>query len=87
MRTLDEATVQKRVETKLGFYNHLSVYVIVMAGLLTINLLTNPRNLWFIWPLVGWGVAILFHLFGVFVFGKDTRLYRRLVDREMHQGP
>jgi hypothetical protein len=87
MSKLDEASAQKRVEAKLGFYNHLAVYVIVMAALIAINLLSNPRVLWFVWPLIGWGVAILFHLFGVFVFGKDTRLYRRLIDREMHQGP
>ena len=58
-----------------------------MAALLAINLMTTPQNLWFFWPLVGWGVAILFHLFGVFIFGKDTRLYHHLVNREMRQRP
>ena len=87
MSTLDQTTVEKRVEAKLGFYNHLIVYLIIMAALLAINLMTTPHNLWFVWPLVGWGVGILFHLFGVFVFGKDTRLYRRLMNREMQQRP
>jgi hypothetical protein len=85
MNTADPANAQKRVEAKLGFYNHLAVYVIVMAALLAINLMTSRHTLWFLWPLVGWGVAILFHFFGVFVFGKDTRLYQRMLDHEMHQ--
>jgi hypothetical protein len=87
MSTLDQTTVEKRVEAKLGFYNHVTVYLIVMAALLAINLMTTPHNLWFLWPLIGWGVAILFHLFGVFVFGKDTRLYHRMMKREMHEQP
>ena len=87
MSTGGETNVEKRVEAKLGFYNHVVVYLIVMGALLAINLMTTPRTLWFVWPLVGWGVAILFHGFGVFVFGKDTRLYQRMLDREMRQRP
>ena len=87
MNAPDQTGAQKRVEAKLGFYNHVTVYLIVMAALVAINLLTIPRVLWFVWPLVGWGVAILFHFFGVFVFGKDTRLYQRMLNREMHGRP
>ena len=80
----NQNAAQKRVLAKLGFYNHLIVYLIVMLALIAINLLTGRQHLWFVWPLVGWGVAILFHLFGVFVFGQDAPLYKRMLDREMH---
>ncbi len=85
MDNVDSSAAQKRVAAKLGFYNHLVVYAIVMAALFVINLLTTPHHLWFVWPLIGWGVAILFHLFGVFVFGPDTRLYHRMMERELHE--
>lgn len=83
MPTLDRTTVEKRVDAKIGLYNHLAVYAIFIAALVVINLLTNPRHIWFYWPMLGWGIAILFHLFAVFAFGKDSRLYRRMLDREM----
>lgn len=72
---------------KLGFFNHIVVDRIVIAALAAINLMTDRHYLWFIWPLMGWGVAILFHLFGVFVFRQDTRLYHRIMRRELRQHP
>jgi len=49
------------------FYKHLSVYVIVNLGLFLINMLTSPETLWFIWPLMGWGIAIVLHALRVFI--------------------
>ena len=44
-----------------GFYLHLAQYVVVIAALCAINLLTTPHRLWFYWPALGWGIAILAH--------------------------
>ena len=58
----------KERETALrGFYGHLSVYVIVNLGLFLINMTTSPGSLWFVWPLMGWGIAIALHAVRVFV--------------------
>jgi len=36
----------------------------VNVGLLVINLMSpQPRNYWFIWPLIGWGLGILGHAY------------------------
>jgi hypothetical protein len=56
----DDQTYRKartRVEAKLGFLIHLSVYVIVNILLVAINLMTSPKYLWFIGALLGWGVV------------------------------
>lgn len=58
---------KERVETLRGFYIHLTVYVIVNLGLFFINMMTSPETLWFIWPLMGWGIALVLHAFRVFV--------------------
>ena len=58
---------KERVETLRGFYIHLTVYVIVNLGLFFINMITSPETLWFIWPLMGWGIAIALHALRVFV--------------------
>jgi hypothetical protein len=42
-----------------GFRNHLIVYVAVNLLLLVVNLLTTPGRLWFVWPLVGWGIGLV----------------------------
>jgi hypothetical protein len=57
---------KERVSALRRFYGHLSVYVIVNLGLFLINMLTSPGTLWFIWPLMGWGIAIVLHAFRVF---------------------
>lgn len=60
------ARAKSRVEARIGFFIHLAVYVAVNALLITINLNTDPQYLWFKWPLIGWGVGVIFHAVGVF---------------------
>ncbi len=67
---------KKRVEAIRGFYIHLSVYVIVNLFLFLLNIMTSPDVLWFFWPLLGWGIAIVVHAISVFwgfdrPFGAD----------------
>lgn len=45
----------------MGFYIHLTAFVVVNALLLFVNLTTSPERLWFYWPLLGWGIGIIAH--------------------------
>lgn len=74
---------KQRAEAKYGFYIHLAVYILVNALLVAINLSTSPESKWFIWPLAGWGIGVLFHALGVFVLAGKTSLKDKLVEREM----
>ena len=67
----DEAyqEAKKRVQEIRGFYNHFGAYVVVNTLLFAINIITSPDALWFYWPLLGWGVGLAAHGFGVFVTG------------------
>lgn len=66
---------QKRVNEIKGFYGNLISYIVVNLGFLAINLLTSPKHLWFYWPMLGWGIGVLFHGMKVFdcmpFLGKD----------------
>jgi 2TM domain len=66
---------KKRVEEIKGFYGNLMSYIVVNIGLLILNLVTSPKYLWFFWPMLGWGIGVLFHGMKVFNFmpflGKD----------------
>jgi hypothetical protein len=61
-----------RVRDLKGFYVHLTVYVLVNLVLLTINLLTSPHRLWFVWPLMGWGIGLVLHALRVFGWGRRS---------------
>ncbi len=66
---------KERVKEIKGFYGHLFSYIVVNGFLLFINLYFSPKHLWFFWPMMGWGIGLLFHAFGVFdifpFLGKD----------------
>jgi hypothetical protein len=57
---------KERVEEIKSFYIHLIVYVVINLMLFTINITTSPGYLWFIWPLAGWGIAVVLHAVRVY---------------------
>ncbi len=73
---------RKRVEEKKGFYVHFAVYIIVNIILVIIWAATGADYPWFLFPLGGWGIGILFHFLGVFVFSRQTDWERRAVEKE-----
>jgi len=79
---------KKKVENIKGFYGNLIAFVVVNAVLLFINLYTSPQNLWFYWPLMWWGIGVVFHGLKVFeVFptvGKDweERKIKEFMEKE-----
>jgi hypothetical protein len=80
----------QRVQELKSFYSHLAVYIIGNLGLFLINMLTTPNVLWFLWPLLGWGIGLAMHAFWLFagdrVFGRDweEREIRKIMEREKH---
>ena len=79
---------KKRVEEIKGFYGNLIAYIVVNIGLMVINLLTSPEYLWFFWPMLGWGIGVLFHGMKVFnympFFGKEweEKKIKEFMDKE-----
>jgi hypothetical protein len=49
--------------SKQGFAAHATTYVLVMALLVTIWLLTSPEHghFWPVWPMLGWGFGLASH--------------------------
>ena len=70
---------------KVGLYIHATVYVAVNVLLITINLSTAPGQLWFRWPLLGWGIGLLAHAAAAFSLTgrrREWRATRRELRRE-----
>ena len=72
----------RRAGMKLGFYIHLAAYLGVNLLLVGINFSTTPQNLWFFWPLMGWGIGLFAHWFATFV---GPTLMRNLFERELEK--
>ena len=74
---------KERAESKIRFYIHLAVYLIVNLLLMVINLKTSPGSLWFLWPLFGWGMGVVLHglkVLGVFDF---SRVKKQMIEKEL----
>ena len=83
--SMDEAKLaraRRRVAALKGFYIHLSVFVLVMAGLAVINLLTGPPW-WMLWALFGCGIGVLAH--GLAVSARTSRAIADWEERKTQQ--
>lgn len=68
---------------RTGFFSHLSAYLAVQIFLIAINLLTSPQYLWFVFPLLGWGLGLFFSA----RHGLSKEVSERQVDREILRSP
>ena len=75
----------KRVEEKKGFYTHFALYIGVNIMLVIIWSVTGAGFPWFVFPLGGWGIGILFHFLGVFVFSRPSNWERREIEKEVER--
>ncbi len=61
----------RRVKDLKDFYGNLTSYCMVIPFLIIVNFIFSPSHLWFYWPMLGWGIGILFHALKVFGFNKN----------------
>ena len=73
---------RRRAGARLGFYIHLSTFIVVNILLIIINFAVTPDYKWFIWPLLGWGIGLLGHAAGIFVF---PGMLHRMTDQELQK--
>jgi hypothetical protein len=82
--TSEESTIDRlahrRAKAKLGWYSHATIYLIVNMGLITLSLATGRH--WAIFPLLGWGIGLLFHGLSVWLLQPGGDLMTRMVARE-----
>ena len=79
---------RKKVEEIKGFYGNLISFTVVNIGLFALNMFTSPKHLWFYWPLLWWGIGVIFHGLKVFnimpFYGKDweQKKIKEFMDKE-----
>ncbi len=68
---MNKEEARERVEELRDFYSHLAAYVAVNLFLFGLNMFTDSDGIWFIYPLLGWGIGIVIHAADVFWTGGD----------------
>ncbi|MDR6159432.1 two-component system LytT family sensor kinase [Chryseobacterium sp. SLBN-27] len=75
---------QKRVKELKSFYGNLISYCIIIPFLIILNLISSPRNIWFYWPMLGWGIGLVAHGMSVFAIGKgwEEKKIREILEKQ-----
>lgn len=75
---------QKRVKEIKSFYSNLISYCIIIPFLIIINLMTSPDDIWFYFPMLGWGIGVAAHGMSVFAIGKswEEKKIREILEKQ-----
>jgi hypothetical protein len=74
---------KERAESKIQFYIHLVVFLVVNCILLVINLKTSPDSLWFLWPFFGWGIGVVLHGLKVLDVFNFSKVKKQMIEKEI----
>ena len=77
-----ERLARKRAGAKLGWYVHLTVYLLVNALLFVIASQGAGNRQWSIYPALGWGLGLVLHGVSVFMLGTGGSFRESLVQKE-----
>jgi len=58
---------RKRVRDKKKFHKNLATYIIFSCFFIFLNLYSGSNHLWFIYPVLGWGIGIAMEYYKVYI--------------------
>jgi len=68
----------KIAQKRASFKSHLTVYIIMNIFFWLLWYFSdntnagNDRVPWPVWPMLGWGIGVVFHYLGAYVYPKDN---------------
>ncbi|MDZ4860864.1 MAG: 2TM domain-containing protein [Candidatus Hydrogenedentes bacterium] len=68
----ESACEEYKAERKQRFYRHLRAYLIINGALMLLNFMTGIDDVWFVYPMIGWGIALAFQASSAFNPGKRS---------------
>jgi 2TM domain len=68
-------------QKRASFKNHLGSYVVINAFFWILWYfrgahITNDSLPWPVWPMLGWGIGLVFHYLGAYVYPKSNAVER-----------
>ena len=77
---------KRRVRKIRRFYSHFTSWIVFSIFFVFLNITTGGPEFWAIFPIMGWGIGVLFHaisVFGLPGLGRDWE--ERLIERELER--
>jgi hypothetical protein len=68
---MKDEELRKLAKLRASFKIHSTVYIVIILFLAGINYLTYSGYPWFLWPALGWGIAVLLHGLAAYVWNTD----------------
>lgn len=65
---------QKKHARKKSFIGNMLSYFVVNNVFIVLYFLFDNRKFWPIWPIIGWGFAVLLHGIWIYILSKNTRI-------------
>jgi len=76
---------KERVEEIQGFYWNLASYIIVNSFFAFLDIRDDGVYNWAYWPLIGWGIGVVFHAVSAFGTFNSTGWKNRMIQRELEK--
>lgn len=76
---------KQTVKAKKAFRINAWLFAITMPVIITVNLMTSPENLWFLWSLLGWGTTLGILYLVAYVFPKYESNEEIEIEAEMER--
>jgi hypothetical protein len=54
-------SAKHKTEKLKEFYQHLFTYTLINSILFLVNILSDPYELWILFPIIGWGICLTIH--------------------------
>ncbi len=77
-----ERLAHKRARAKMGWYFHLTVYIVVNLFLFVVSYYGFRSRPWNLYPALGWGLGLLLHGASVFLLSSGSGIGESMVQRE-----
>jgi predicted membrane channel-forming protein YqfA (hemolysin III family) len=71
---MKDSQIRDMAKKRVEFRDHLTVYVIINAILIGINLYYVPMYYWFPFVLVFWGIGLVFHWRDAYCGAEEIRI-------------
>jgi len=82
MSLSDYEMARKRVVDKKKFHKHLATYIIFSCFFFFLNMISGNGHMWFIYPVLGWGIGIASEYYKVYV---SPDLDEQAIQKEIHK--
>ncbi len=83
--TIRYRNAKRQVDRKLGFFAHLTAYILINSVLIMFHLLRSPEAPLSFAPLFGWGIGLLFHGLAVFLRPSGATRKQRMIDQKLSE--